>query len=118
MDSYLDKVDAPKIEDVYEARLTELANWRKEAKSNYAKNLEIRSKNKSASEIAIIKKQLQEKLKKDMERFDKSTEHCKLQMRNKNFIGGNYDKSTLDQPAPVKASSSSSSSKNTATISI
>ena len=118
MDSYLDKVDAPKIEDVYEARLTELANWRKEAKSNYTKNLEIRSKNKSANEIAVIKKQLQEKLKKDMERFDKSTEHCKLQMRNKNFIGGNYDKSTLDQPAPVKASSSSSSSKNTATISI
>lgn len=94
MDSYLEDVNAPKIEDVYEARLEELANWKESAQSNYERDLEIRSRKKSASEIVKIKKQLQQKLKNDLERFNKSEEHCKMQMKNKNFIGGNYQKSS------------------------
>ena len=101
MDSYLKEVNAPTMEDVYEARLSELTNWQKEAKSNYAKNLKIRTKNKSASQAKSIEKQLQEKLQKDMDRFNKSIEHCKMQMINENFIGGNYTK----KPKPKKTSS-------------
>ncbi|MDD7987282.1 sulfatase [Lentisphaera marina] len=102
MDSYLAEVNAPKIEDVYEARLTELANWTKEAKFNFKNNLEIRSRNKSASEIKLIKAQLKKKYDADMARFKKSTEHCQMQMLNKNFIGGNYEKIQSSSPKKEK----------------
>ena len=92
MDSYLAEVNAPTIEDVYEARLGELAAWRESAHDIYERNLEVRSRKKSASEIIKIKKQLQEKLKSDLKRFTESEDHCKMQMLNKNFIGGNYQK--------------------------
>ena len=109
MDSYLAKVNAPKIEDVYEARLGELENWVAEAKNNFKKNLAARSKKKSASQIVEITAQLQKKYDADMERFSKSIEHCKMQMLNENFIGGNYTKK------PKTKTSSSTKKKNVST---
>ncbi len=107
MDSYLEEVNAPKIADVYEARLTELKNWQNEAQANYKKNLENRSKNKSASEIAKIKATLKKKYDADMARFTKSIDHCQMQMENANFIGGNYkSKSTSAEKAQPSKSKS------------
>ena len=92
MDSYLEKVNARKLDEVYKARFEELEMFKKIAIENSQRDLERKLKKADANEHASIKVEAEKKLALRLANYDKQIEHCKWQTKNQNFIGGNYQK--------------------------
>ena len=92
MNDYLTEVDALTIDEVYKARGEELQYFKQRAKEDYKRNLEKELKKSPVEEHAQIEKKHKDQLDKRHSQYDKQIEHLAMQMKNENFIGGNYKK--------------------------
>ncbi|MCH2208576.1 MAG: sulfatase-like hydrolase/transferase [Lentisphaerales bacterium] len=92
MDSYLKKVNARQIDEVYKARFAELDYFKEQAIENSKRDLERKLKKAPTSEHAKIKAAEKNKIDQRLANYDKQIEHCRMQTKNENFIGGNYKK--------------------------
>ncbi|MCH2175028.1 MAG: sulfatase [Lentisphaeria bacterium] len=92
LEQYLEQVDAPKIEDVYPARIRRLEMYKKRAYDKYDIDMKRIIEKAPKAEQAALKAKLDKWLEEDLARQDKNIEHCKLQMKNTKFIGGLYQK--------------------------
>ena len=92
MQDYLEDVNARQLDEVYKARFTELDMFKERAIEDTKRNLARELKKADASQHASIKEKSAKKLKERLLNYDKQIEHCRMQTKNKNFIGGNYKK--------------------------
>jgi hypothetical protein len=92
MNDYLSEVDALTIDEVYKARGEELQYFKQRASEDYKRNLEKELKKSPVEEHAQIEKKHKDQLDKRHSQYDKQIEHLAMQMKNENFIGGNYKK--------------------------
>lgn len=90
LNTYLKKVDAIQIDEVYTAREEELLYYMERSKVNYDNRLKRSLQKAPKSKHSEIQQ-------KELKRYDKrikdlkgQLEHLKMQMRNKKFLGGHY----------------------------
>ncbi len=79
MDAYLDSIDAENVQDVYEARFAELDRFEKDAREEHARAVARAGGDEDAIADA------DERLQRNLTRFEKNRKECRANMRGKTF---------------------------------